>query len=1172
MGKNKGIKINRFAPLFCLLPFAVCFGERGPWMNAFNGGEVGPKAEYRADLEGHETRCQTLENMAVWPQGAAVRRPGTKLVGPGNGVLGENANRAVTWQFVNENGTLWGLPFDSPTTIVGPDAGKRARCVGGPTINPNMNDSLWAIPCHNHPFKAGQTIRLCANGGTGIGTTAYTVQPETSAHDIVVLRGASGTFSDAPFTGQEIIVATLSLPAGTGRMVMDRAGNLYIATSAGAGTNEGVVKINYDMTTVTTDFFDLGGGSLYSTTTGLGYYEAPDGEEFLYAWGTEAQQLIKLRLDNGSMVWISDSHDIAGGEYWANYYYNTCTEIYTESHPAAAQSYQIAVDGAGNVYVPSCSSKFYMPLAGGPAGYSDAIVSRVEPHWYLEVEGVLDADGGAGEFEEGDRVRGLSSGAWATVIEVDEPLIGYATRYEITEPWGEFIDGELVVSDDHEIGAGSDVDEVPEFDDWYTACHVPYGRGVYEIVYDETLNRVIGGTAGTDYYHPSYDGIYPEINLWTYAPGGSFEAGIRLGREAQGPLAGGFYSMDEIKTGHIVTLNGAIYVLNNDESPATLYKLSPALAVLDSVAVTAEGPAGIAVDAFGQVVLVNGGGLYAQPETTFYFYDADLEPAGTLKTNGVIADNWGQYAWQKGEWVFRRPVETVRREGTLFNDAIFPMDAPTGTIRLIGYEYDGGACVLGLGDKSLSIYGEPLYWTEDFESAGFTRGGWIKTGSPIVTTLAAWPQSTGYDHGWYGARLGTGGAIEKRISTGGNENINVIFSPRYSTIYVDWSTNGTSWNRVYPPSGYTLSGAVTRALPSEASNQPNFRIRFSGGGDVDDITIFGGGKPAPPLPARAVAASPADGTTGLATGSVALSWTAAGDIDCYGVYFGTDPTPDSGEYKGLQTAAGYTVSAPTTCTTYYWRIDTLNQTGLTTGDVWNFSTTCPLPGKATLVDPTDGETGVAIDAILDWSNGVNTTSVDIYFGTTNPPPLYAQAGYAAGAWTLDAPMDYETTYYWRIDCKNAGGTTTGDVWHFTTVAESVTPPGSWSARSGAVTRYGESTLSVNIVATSDGTLTFWLKRIFNPYKVYMDFSIDGVGRDYWETSGEWQAISYPITAGPHTLEWYYSEYRTNDVDDDRAIIDLLSFPGGGDDFETGDLTGMGWTTSGDANWTVTATP
>jgi hypothetical protein len=33
---------------------------------------------------------------------------------------------------------------------------------------------------------------------------------------------------------------------------------------------------------------------------------------------------------------------------------------------------------------------------------------------------------------------------------------------------------------------------------------------------------------------------------------------------------------------------------------------------------------------------------------------------------------------------------------------------------------------------------------------------------------------------------------------------------------------------------------------------------------------------------------------------------------------------------------------------------------------------------------------------------------------------------------IRGPWENGTTYYWRIDEKNANGTTTGDVWSFTT--------------------------------------------------------------------------------------------------------------------------------------------
>ncbi len=88
-----------------------------------------------------------------------------------------------------------------------------------------------------------------------------------------------------------------------------------------------------------------------------------------------------------------------------------------------------------------------------------------------------------------------------------------------------------------------------------------------------------------------------------------------------------------------------------------------------------------------------------------------------------------------------------------------------------------------------------------------------------------------------------------------------------------------------------------------------------------------------------------------------------------------------------------------------------------------------LPTKATNPTPANGVTNVATNATLSWSAGSNATSHDVYFGTTSP-------GTSRGnqtAVTYDpCTLDSNTVYYWRIDEKNDVGTTTGDVWSFTT--------------------------------------------------------------------------------------------------------------------------------------------
>lgn len=73
--------------LFVLIPMGVisaiggmCLAKLGPYQNAFNSGETAEKVMYRVDLAQYGSSCETLENMVIIPQGAALRRPGTEYI------------------------------------------------------------------------------------------------------------------------------------------------------------------------------------------------------------------------------------------------------------------------------------------------------------------------------------------------------------------------------------------------------------------------------------------------------------------------------------------------------------------------------------------------------------------------------------------------------------------------------------------------------------------------------------------------------------------------------------------------------------------------------------------------------------------------------------------------------------------------------------------------------------------------------------------------------------------------------------------------------------------------------------------------------------------------------------------------------------------------------------
>ncbi|MBL7144046.1 MAG: hypothetical protein ISS76_07420, partial [Phycisphaerae bacterium] len=120
-------------------------------------------------------------------------------------------------------------------------------------------------------------------------------------------------------------------------------------------------------------------------------------------------------------------------------------------------------------------------------------------------------------------------------------------------------------------------------------------------------------------------------------------------------------------------------------------------------------------------------------------------------------------------------------------------------------------------------------------------------------------------------------------------------------------------------------------------------------------------------------------------------------------------------------------------TTYYWRIDEVNDTEPNSpwkGPVWSFRVP---PKTAYYPIPADGAESVALDAVLSWTGGFGAKLHTVYIGDDFDEVSNASGGGSQGAATYTpGSLEAEKVYYWRVDEFDAVDTYKGDVWGFST--------------------------------------------------------------------------------------------------------------------------------------------
>jgi len=250
------------------------------------------------------------------------------------------------------------------------------------------------------------------------------------------------------------------------------------------------------------------------------------------------------------------------------------------------------------------------------------------------------------------------------------------------------------------------------------------------------------------------------------------------------------------------------------------------------------------------------------------------------------------------------------------------------------------------------------------------------------------------------------------------------------------------------------SGAISKNTFSVWIGQCSQQMNRAWNGLIDDVRIYRRaltqdeissamkGKPQP----YAFRPDPADGALREDIW-VSLGWTAGAFAASHDVYLGdnlNDVNAGAGDtFRGNQTANTYLAGFPGLAypnglvpgTTYYWRIDEVNNADPNSpwkGDIWSFSVP---PRKAYNPIPPDGAKYVATEgATLRWIAGMGAKLHTVYFGDNSDTVNTAVGGGLQAAATYNpGALASDKTYYWRVDEFDGAATYKGDIWSFKTI-------------------------------------------------------------------------------------------------------------------------------------------
>ncbi len=182
--------------------------------------------------------------------------------------------------------------------------------------------------------------------------------------------------------------------------------------------------------------------------------------------------------------------------------------------------------------------------------------------------------------------------------------------------------------------------------------------------------------------------------------------------------------------------------------------------------------------------------------------------------------------------------------------------------------------------------------------------------------------------------------------------------------------------------------------------------------------------------------APLNGATGVSTSPV-LSWNPTIGATSYRLQVSTNTSFSTTviDQSGIANAL-HSVSGLANNTKYYWRVAATNAGGDTGfwSSVWNFTTSIAPPSVPMLATPSNGAVDQPINLTLSWNPlaGAATYRLQVSTNSVFTTTIADDSSITSSSRQIDS-LANNTTYYWHVKAKNAGGTSPwSETWSFTT--------------------------------------------------------------------------------------------------------------------------------------------